>query len=146
MTFKGEMAMNLDHDKQVDLEKEKIKIKIWIYFFIIIVSVCCVFWFMYSIYSSFKALSDDLSANTFYVLELIDDNREEILSILEKENRDYCESIYKIEYKALFPNDYSATIYCVNEDNINFGISDREHSKLIKYIYDNGITEKRKES
>ena len=146
MSFKGEIAMNLDYDKQVDLEKEKIKIKIWIYFFIIIVSVCCVLWFIYSTYSSFKALGDDLSANTFYILELTDNNRGEIISILEKENRDYCESIYKIEYKALFPNDYSAIIYCSDEDNINFGISDREHSKLIKYIYDNGITEKRKES
>ena len=87
MNFIGEIAMNLDYDKQAYLEKEKIKIKIWIYMFVIIVSVCCVFWFMYSIYSSFKALSDDLSANTFYVLELIDDNREEILSILDwKEN------------------------------------------------------------
>ena len=146
MTFKGEIVMNLDHDKQVDFEKEKIKVKIWIYIFIITVSVCCVFCFIYSIYSSFKALGDDLSANTFYVLELIDDNREEILSILEKENRDYCESIYKIEYKTLFPNDYSATIYCLDEDNIYFGISDGENSELIKYIYDNGITENRKES
>ena len=146
MTFRGEIAMNLDHDKQVDLEKEKIKIKIWIYIFIIIVSVCCVLWFIYSIYSSFKALGDDLSANTFYILELTDNNRGKIISILEKENRDYCESIYKIEYKVLFPNDYSAIIYCSDEDNIYFGISDNENSELIKYIYDNGISENRKES
>ena len=100
--------------------------------------------FIYSIYSSIKSLGNDLSMHTFYVMETNFENKNEIISILKKENRKYCESMYKIEYESLFPNDYSAKIYCMDENDISFSISDNEHSNLIKYIYDNGITEKRK--
>ena len=34
--------------------------------------------------------------------------------------------MYKIEYESLFPNDYSAKIYCMDEDNISFGISNND--------------------
>ena len=127
-----------------ELETEKTKVKSWIYVLIIFVSVGGIAWFIYSIYLSFKALGQDLSTNTFYVLELTDYYKDDIISILNRENRKYCESIYKIEYKALIPNDYSAVIYCKDQANINFTITDNEKSELIKYIHDNGTTERRK--
>ena len=127
-------------------EQQKTKLKVLLCTIFILILVAGITLFIYSIYVSIKSLGNDLSIHTFHVIEIDFDNKNEIISILEKENRNYCESMYKIEYESLFPNDYSANIYCMDEDNISFSISDNEHSNLIKYIYDNVITEKRKSS
>lgn len=136
--------MNSDYDKRADFEKEKINLKIWLCTISILILVAGITLFIYSIHSSIKSLGNDLSIHTFYVVEIEFNNKNEIISFLEKENRNYCESMYKIEYESLFPNDYSSKIYCIDEDDISFGISDNERSDLIKYIHDNGIIEKRK--
>ena len=136
--------MNSDYDKQNDLEKEKTKLKIWLCTISILILVAGIILFIYSIYASIKSLGNDLSMHTFHVVEIDFNNKNEIISILEKENRNYCESMYKIEYESLFPNDYNVKIYCMNEDDISFGVADNEHSNLINHIHDNGIIEKRK--
>ena len=136
--------MNSDYDKQTNLEKEKTKLKIWLCTISILILVAGIILFIYSIYASIKSLGNDLLIHNFYTIEIDFNKKNEIISILEKENRNYCESMYKIEYESLFPNDYNAKIYCMDEDNISFGVADNEHSNLIKYIHDNGIIEKRK--
>ena len=62
---------------------------------------------------------------------------------MKEENIKYCESIYKIEYEQLFPNDKSAKIYCRNEKDVEFTISDNKESQLANYIYNNGILERK---
>lgn len=132
--------MNFDDDQAVKLEKEKTKAKIWMYILIIFVSVGGVVWFIYSIYLSFKALGEDLSKNTYHVLELTDDTKKEIVTILENENKNYCESMYKIEWNHSFPRGTNIKIYCKDTENIIFNSSD---SEVLKYIDDFGIIEKR---
>ena len=132
--------MNFDDDQAIKLEKEKTKAKIWMYILIIFVSVGGVVWFIYSIYLSFKALGEDLSKNTYHVLELTDDTKKEIVTILENENKNYCESMYKIEWNHIFPHGTNIKIYCKDTENIIFNSSD---SKMLKYINDNGIIERR---
>lgn len=124
-------------------EEQKTKLKVWLCIISILILVAGIALLVYSIYASIKSLGKDLSVHTFHIIEIDSNNKDEIISVLEKENRNYCESAYKIEYESLFPNDYSAKIYCKYKDDISFGISDNEHSDLIKYIYDNGIVEKR---
>lgn len=132
--------MNFDDDQVVKLEKEKTKVKFLMYLLIIFVSIGGVAWFIYSIYLSFKALGEDLSKKTYYILELTDNNKEEVISILKKENKKYCKSMYKIEWNHHFPHGTNGNIYCKDTDNIRFNIS---KSELTKYIHDNGITERR---
>ncbi len=132
--------MNFDDDQAIKLEKEKTKVKIWMYILIIFVSVGGVVWFIYSIYLSFKALGEDLSKNTYHVLELTDDTKKEIVTILENENKNYCESMYKIEWNHIFPHGTNIKIYCKDTENIIFNSSD---SEMLKYINDNGIIERR---
>lgn len=132
--------MSFDDDQEVKLEKEKTKVKIWMYILIIFVSVGGVVWFIYSIYLSFKALGEDLSKNTYHVLELTDDTKKEIVTILENENKNYCESMYKIEWNHSFPHSTNIKIYCKDTENIIFNSSD---SEMLKYINDNGIIERR---
>ena len=52
--------------------------------------------------------------------------------------------MYKIEIKVGFPNDYNVTFYCGNQEDIKFTITSNENSELIKYIDENGTTERRK--
>lgn len=87
---------------------------------------------------------EDLSKDVYYTLDVNENNREQIISLLKQENKKYCESIYKIEYTQLFPNDKSAKIYCRNEDDIEFGIYDNNPSELANFIHENGKIEKRK--
>ena len=86
---------------------------------------------------------EDFSKTTYYVLEVNEKNKEQILSLLEQENKRSCESIYKIEYTQLFPDDKSAKIYCLDEKDITFGIYDENPSALADYIQENGRIEKR---
>lgn len=79
---------------------------------------------------------EDLSKDVYYTLDVNENNREQIISLLKQENKKYCESIYKIEYTQLFPNDKSAKIYCRNEDDIEFGIYDNNPSELANFIHE----------
>lgn len=92
-----------------------------------------------------KSFFTELVKSENYVLEINNNNnnkdKDKIIELLKNENQKYCDSIYKIEYRQLFPNDQDVKIYCKDEDNINFGIYDT--SELITYIHNNGTLERR---
>lgn len=91
-----------------------------------------------------KSCFVDLSKHKYYVIDINNFNKEDIKKLLENEKFQYCESMYKIEYEQLFPDDKSAKIYCKNEDDIIFSIYDNGViSELANYIYNNGQIEKR---
>ena len=98
---------------------------------------------------SVKSFFNNLAKHEYYILEINDDNRDEIINLLEQEkenmfyNSHYCSSMYKIEYTNLFPDGTDYTIYCKDEENISFSIDKAGEDKLQNYIYKNGTTESR---
>lgn len=101
---------------------------------------------------SINAFFSDLSKNVYYVFEVNNDSKDYIIDIIEEEKENYiisedkmpyCNSIYKIEYWSNFIGSQSITVYCNDEDDIQFGIDDDFSSKLVEYIKGNGIREKR---
>lgn len=129
--------MNFDDNDKID--KEKGKMYAITTLFVIGAFAILVIVGIFSMRSCFA----DMGKYKYYVLEVNKENKEQIISLLEKANKPYCESIYKIEYEQLFPNDKSAKIYCKKEDNIKFSISDNEESELANYIFENGAMERR---
>ena len=119
------------------------------YTFIVIVIIGVTIFICLSIYFSFKALGDDLSKHVYYYVNINDNNKDKIISLLneEKDNiggtQDYCDSMYKIEYYNAFPKGTNYTIYCKEKDNIIFSVDKDDEDKLQSYIYDNGDVEKR---
>lgn len=85
----------------------------------------------------------------YYVLEVNDSNKEEIIQLFENEKENifrtekYCDSIYKIEYYNTFPHGTDYTMYCRNEEDISFSLNTSGIDTLAKYIRENGYTEKR---
>ncbi len=104
----------------------------------IIVLICLL---INSIKSSLKILEK----HTYHFVDVTDSNKNEIIKILEDENIEYCESLYRIEYLQLFPDDGVGKIYCNNEDYKTFAIYDDsgKESNYRNYIYENGYTERR---
>ena len=92
---------------------------------------------------SIKMFFNNLTKQQYYVLDVNSNNKDKVISLLENEEFEYCESIYKIEYLQQFPDGKSAKIYCENEEDIKFEIYDNKVNELAKYIYENGIDEKR---
>lgn len=96
-----------------------------------------------------KLSFNNLSKKKYYVLEIDNQNKNMIIELFnqEKENifytQNYCESMYKIEYYNSFPDGTNYTMYCENEENIEFGIDKSGEDVLATYIYDNGYIEKR---
>ncbi len=129
----------MDNDNDEELEKVKTKGKIIAITTLSIIGA--IIMIIIIIIISVKSFFEDLSKNECYVLDVNENNREQIILLLKQENRKFCESIYKIEYTQLFPNDKSAKIYCTNENDITFGIYDSEPSGLANYIRENGIME-----
>ena len=86
------------------------------YTFIVIVIIGVIIFICLSIYFSFKALGDDLSKHVYYYVNINDNNKDKIISLLneEKDNiggtQDYCDSMYKIEYYNAFPKGTNYTI------------------------------------
>lgn len=101
---------------------------------IVLLGIICVF--------SIKACFNDLNKHRYYVIEINDNNKGEIIDLLNEEELNYCESIYKIEYERVFTGAIFSKIYCKNEDDISLSIYDNEN-KLIQYIQQNGNIEKR---
>ena len=88
-----------------------------------------------------KSFVSGISKNNYYVLELDDKNRIEIISMLENEEYDYCKLIYKIDYYKTFSNGYEMHIYCKEEKDIVRSIKNFDTSKLVDYIILNGKRE-----
>ena len=85
----------------------------------------------------------------YYVLDVNDNNKEEVIQLFENEKENifrtekYCDSIYKIEYYNTFAHGTDYTMYCMNEENISFGLNTSGINSLAKYIRENGYAEKR---
>ena len=85
----------------------------------------------------------------YYVLDVNDNNKEEVIQLFENEKENifrtekYCDSIYKIEYYNTFAHGTDYTMYCMNEENISFGLNTSGIDSLAKYIRENGYAEKR---
>ena len=129
--------MNFDDNDKID--KEKGKMYALTTLFVIGVFVILVIVGIFSMSACFV----DMGKHKYYLLEVNKENKEQIISLLEQENKPYCESIYKIEYEQLFPNDKSVKVYCKKEADIKFSISDNEESELANYIFENGETVRR---
>lgn len=89
-----------------------------------------------------KSFFTDFGKHQYHVVKVNNDNKENIISLLENENLKYCESIYKIEYERVFTGDIISKLYCQKEDNILLSIYDNE-SQLIQYIDEHGSVERR---
>ena len=123
-------------------EEEIVKTKSKMYVGVIILFILI---FMFSINSTIN----DFSKKTYYVLDVTNKNKNEVIELLEQEkenmfyNNNYCDSMYKIEYYNMFPDGTDYTIYCKEEDNINFGIDKVGEDTLATYIKNQGYIEKR---
>ncbi|MBO5183717.1 MAG: hypothetical protein J6B64_04930 [Bacilli bacterium] len=124
-------------------EEEIIKTKSKMYTITILSVIGVIILFITIFVFSVKSFFNDASNHKYYVLDVNTENKDKIISLLKEENIKYCESIYKIEYEQLFPNDKSAKIYCRNEKDVEFTISDNKESQLANYIYNNGILERK---
>jgi len=124
-------------------EEEIIKTKSKMYTITILSVIGVIILFITIFVFSVNSFFNDASNHKYYVLDVNTENKDKIISLLKEENIKYCESIYKIEYEQLFPNDKSAKIYCRNEKDVEFTISDNKESQLANYIYNNGILERK---
>lgn len=124
-------------------EEEIIKTKSKMYTITILSVIGVIILFITIFVFSVKSFFNDASKHKYYVLDVNTENKDKIIFLLKEENIKYCESIYKIEYEQLFPNDKSAKIYCRNEKDVEFTISDNKESQLANYIYNNGILERK---
>ena len=128
-----------------EIVKTKSKMYVITTFSVIGVIILFVLIFIFSINSTIN----DVSKKTYYVLDVTDKNKNEVIDLLEQEkenmfyNNYYCDSIYKIEYYNMFPDGTEYTIYCKEEDNINFGIDKVGEDVLATYIYNKGYIEKK---
>ena len=84
---------------------------------------------------------------TYYILDINNKNKNTIVNLLEQEKDNifpntklYCESMYKIEYYYGFPDGTNYTIYCKDEENINFSIDKVGEDVIKSYIYEKGYT------
>lgn len=128
-----------------EIVKTKSKMYVITTFSVIGVIIFFILIFIFSINSTIN----DVSKKTYYVLDVTNKNKNEVIELLEQEkenmfyNNNYCDSIYKIEYYNMFPDGTDYTIYCKEEDNINFGIDKVGEDTLAIYIKSQGYIEKR---
>ncbi len=129
-----------NEDKQIGIKEKAIAKIITITLFsivtVVIVSILVIKY-------SYNKIIEGLSKNTYYVLEVDENNIEKIVSLIQDEKQTYCDSLYKIEYYNMFPDGISYLLYCEDEDNIKFSIDKVGTDVLSKYIYDNGTREVR---
>lgn len=129
-----------NEDKQIGIKEKAIaKIITITLFSIVTVVIVSIFVIKYS----YNKIIEGLSKNTYYVLEVDENNIEKIVSLIQDEKQTYCDSLYKIEYYNMFPDGISYLLYCEDEDNIKFSIDKVGTDVLSKYIYDNGTREVR---
>lgn len=128
-----------------EIVKTKSKMYVITTFSVIGVIILFILIFIFSINSTIN----DFSKKTYYVLDVTNKNKNEVIELLEQEkenmfyNNNYCDSMYKIEYYNMFPDGTDYTIYCKEEDNINFGIDKVGEDTLATYIKNQGYIEKR---
>lgn len=125
----------MDNDNNEE-ETVKTKGKMYAITTLSIIGIIIVF-FVIGIYF-IKSISNEVFKyrENYYSLDINDDNKDQIVSLLKTKNIDYCESLYKIEYIYSFPHREEVTIYCKNDKDVNLYTDNND--ELVKYIKDNG--------
>lgn len=125
----------MDNDNNEE-ETVKAKGKMYAITTLSIIGIIIVF-FVIGIYF-IKSISNEVFKyrENYYSLDINDDNKDQIVSLLKTKNIDYCESLYKIEYIYSFPHREEVTIYCKNDKDVNLYTDNND--ELVKYIKDNG--------
>ena len=132
-----------DEDENIRRTEEIVKT---VAFFVVIIPV--IFIVLIITVSSIFTSSNIKYMEKFYILDVNNKNKSIIINLIEQEKENissnsklYCDSLYRIEYYNMFPDGTHYTIYCNDEENINFGIDKIGDDVLKKYIYENGFTE-----
>lgn len=132
-----------DEDENIRRTEEIVKT---VAFFVVIIPV--IFTVLIITVSSIFTSSNIKYMEKFYILNVNNENKSIIINLIEQEKENissssklYCDSLYRIEYYNMFPDGTHYTIYCNDEENINFGIDKVGDDVLKKYIYENGFTE-----
>ncbi len=132
-----------DEDENIRRTEEIVKT---VAFFVVIIPV--IFIVLIITVSSIFTSSNIKYMEKFYILDVNNKNKSIIINLIEQEKENissnsklYCDSLYRIEYYNMFPDGTHYTIYCNDEENINFGIDKVGDDVLKKYIYENGFTE-----
>ena len=89
-----------------------------------------------------KSSINDLSKHKYYVLQINEQNNETIKHLIIQAQKNYCDSMYKIEYSKNAMNNINFEIYCKKENNITFSINN-DDNELLQYILEYGTIEKR---
>ena len=134
-----------DEDEKENIKRTEEIVKT-VAFFIVIIPV--IFIVLIITVSSIFTSSNIKYMEKFYILDVNNKNKSIIINLIEQEKENissnsklYCDSLYRIEYYNMFPDGTHYTIYCNDEENINFGIDKVGDDVLKKYIYENGFTE-----
>ena len=134
-----------DEDEKENIKRTEEIVKT-VAFFVVIIPV--IFIVLIITVSSIFTSSNIKYMEKFYILDVNNKNKSIIINLIEQEKENissnsklYCDSLYRIEYYNMFPDGTHYTIYCNDEENINFGIDKIGDDVLKKYIYENGFTE-----
>lgn len=134
-----------DEDEEENIKRTEEIVKI-IAFFVVIIPV--IFIVLIITVSSIFTSSNIKYMEKFYILDVNNENKSIIINLIEQEKENissnsklYCDSLYRIEYYNMFPDGTHYTIYCNDEENINFGIDKVGDDVLKNYIYENGFSE-----
>ncbi len=134
-----------DEDEKENIKRTEEIVKT-VAFFVVIIPV--IFTVLIITVSSIFTSSNIKYMEKFYILDVNNENKSIIINLIEQEKENissnsklYCDSLYRIEYYNMFPDGTHYTIYCNDEENINFGIDKVGDDVLKKYIYENGFTE-----
>ena len=132
-----------DEDENIRRTEEIVKT---VAFFVVIIPV--IFTVLIITVLSIFTSSNIKYMEKFYILNVNNENKSIIINLIEQEKENissssklYCDSLYRIEYYNMFPDGTHYTIYCNDEENINFGIDKVGDDVLKNYIYENGFTE-----
>ena len=125
----------MDNDNNEE-ETVKTKGKMYAITTLSIIGIIIVF-FVIGIYF-IKSISNEVFKyrENYYSLDINDDNKDQIVSLLKTKKIDYCESLYKIEYIYSFPHREDVTICCKNDKDVNLYTDNND--ELVKHIKDNG--------
>ena len=134
-----------DEDEKENIKRTEEIVKT-VAFFVVIIPVIFIV-LIITVLSIFTS-SNIKYMEKFYILDVNNENKSIIINLIEQEKENissnsklYCDSLYRIEYYNMFPDGTHYTIYCNDEENINFGIDKVGDDVLKKYIYENGFTE-----
>ena len=93
-------------------KEQKIKAKGKVYAIITFCVIGIILFFIIIGVFFIKVTFNEFKKHKYYVIEVNDSNKNEIISLLDDEKLNYCESMYKVEYEISFMGDIFSKIYC----------------------------------